>query len=103
MLKFRVVVPIVSLLALNLILTSCGSLPATTAIIYVAHSQSHSLSVIHLPADKTVASIQIENSSVADLNHTPSYPTSVAVTPDGSRGYVTDAVQYVRAVDTALN
>jgi YVTN family beta-propeller protein len=94
---------VVSLLALSLILTSCGSSPATTAIIYVAHSQSHSLSVIHLPADKTVAAIQIGNSSFGDLNHTPSYPTGVAVTPDGSRAYVTDAVQYVRVVDTPSN
>lgn len=94
---------VVSLLALSLILTSCGSSPATTAIIYVAHSQSHSLSVIHLPADKTVAAIQIGNSSFSDLNHTPSYPTGVAVTPDGSRAYVTDAVQYVRVVDTPSN
>jgi YVTN family beta-propeller protein len=108
--KCRVVVSGVSLVGLSLMLTSCGSSlasggssAATTAIAYVAHSQSHSLSVINLPAGKTVASVQIGNSSVGDLTHTPSYPTGVALTPDGSRAYVTDAVHYVRVVDTASN
>lgn len=65
--KCRVAFSVVSLVALSLILASCGggSPPATTEIAYVAHSQSHSPSVINIPADKTVASIEIGNSSVA--------------------------------------
>ena len=100
--KCRVVFAVVSLVALSLILASCGggSSPATTAIAYVAHSQSHSLSVINIPADKTVSSIEIGNSSVGSLNLTPSYPTGVALTPDGSRAYVTDASTSVWVVDT---
>ena len=103
--KCRVVFSVVSLLGLSLILASCGggSSPATTAIVYVAHSQSHSLSVIHVPADKTVASIEIGNSSVGTLTLTPSYPTGVALTPDGSLAYVTDGVTSVWAVDTGSN
>ena len=103
--KCHVVFAVVSLLGLSLILASCGggSSPATTAIIYVAHSQSHSLSVINIPADKTVASIEIGNSSVGSLNLTPSYPTGVAVTPDGSLAYVTDGSTSVWVVDTASN
>jgi YVTN family beta-propeller protein len=100
--KCRVVFCVVSLIGLSLILVSCGggSPPATAAIIYVAHSQSHSLSVINVPADKTVASIEIGTSSVGSATITPSYPTGVAVTPDGSRAYVTDAVTSVWVVDT---
>jgi YVTN family beta-propeller protein len=100
--KCRMVFSVVSLVAVILILASCGggSSPATTAIAYVAHSQSHSLSVIKIPADKTVASIEIGNSSVGDLNLTPSYPAGVAVTPNGSLAYVTDAVTSVWVVDT---
>jgi len=103
--KCRVVFSVVSLVALSLILASCGggSPPATTAIAYVAHSQSHSLSVINIPGDKTVASIEIGNSSVGSLTLTPSYPTGVAVTPDGSLAYVTDAVTSVWVVDTGSN
>src|ERR1039458_1147882 len=84
--KCRVVFSVVSLLGLSLILASCGggSSPATTAIAYVANSQSHSLSVINVPADKTVASIEIGNSSF-NSSTTASYPSGVAVTPDGSR------------------
>jgi DNA-binding beta-propeller fold protein YncE len=103
--KCRVVFSVVSLVALCLILASCGggSAPATTAIAYVAHSQSHSLSVINIPADKTVASLEIGNSSVGSLTVTPSYPTGVALTPDGSLAYVTDAVTSVWVVDTGSN
>ena len=102
--KCRVALSVVSLLGLSLILTSCGgSSPATTAIIYVAQSQSHSLSVINIPADNTLASIEIGNSSVGSLNLTPSYPTGVAVTPDGSLAYVTDASTSVWVVGTASN
>ncbi len=92
--KCRVVFSVVSLLGLSLVLASCGggSSPATTAIAYVANSQSHSLSVINVPADKTVASIEIGNSSLNSSTTTASYPSGVAVTPDGSRTYVTDAV-----------
>ena len=102
--KCRVVFSVVSLLGLSLILASCGggSSPATTAIAYVANSQSHSLSVINVPADKTVASIEIGNSSF-NSSTTASYPSGVAVTPDGSRTYVTDAVTSVWVVDTGSN
>src|ERR1017187_4960124 len=103
--KCRVVFCVVSLIGLSLILVSCGggSSPATAAIIYVAHSQSHSLSAINVPANKTVASIQIGNSSVGSSTTTPSYPTGVAVTPDGSRAYVTDANTPVWVVDSGSN
>jgi YVTN family beta-propeller protein len=103
--KCRVVFNVVSLLGLSLILVSCGggNSPATAAIIYVAQSQSHSLAVINVPADKTVASIQIGNSSVGSSTTTPSYPTGVAVTPDGSRAYVTDASTSVWVVDSGSN
>jgi YVTN family beta-propeller protein len=103
--KCRVVFNVVSLLGLSLILVSCGggNSPATAAIIYVAQSQSHSLAVINVPADKTVASIQIGNSSVGYSTTTPSYPTGVAVTPDGSRAYVTDASTSVWVVDSGSN
>ena len=103
--KCHVVSAVVSLLGLSLISASCGggSSPATTAIIYVAHSQSHSLSVINVPADKTMASIEIGNSSVGSLNLTPSYPTAVAITPDRSFAYVTDASTSVWVVDARSN
>ena len=103
--KCRLVFSVVSLVSLSLILASCGGggSPATTAIAYVAHSQSHSLEVINIPADKTVASVEIGNSSVGSLTLTPSYPTGVAVTPDGSLAYVTDASTSVWVVDTASN
>lgn len=102
--KSRVVF-VVSLVALSLILASCGggSSPATTAIAYVAHSQNHNLSVINIPADKTAANIEIGNSSFNSSTTTASYPSGVAVTPDGSRTYVTDAVTSVWVVDTASN
>jgi YVTN family beta-propeller protein len=103
--KCRVAFCIVSVVAFTLILASCGggSSPATMAIAYVAHSQSHSLSVINIPADRTVENIEIGNSSVGSLTLTPSYPTGVAVTPDGSLAYVTDAVTSVWVVDTRSN
>lgn len=103
--KCRLVFSVVSVVALNLILVSCGGggSPTTTAVAYVAHSQSHSLSVINIPADKTVASVEIGNSSVGSLTLTPSYPTGVALTPNGSLAYVTDAVTSVWVVDTASN
>jgi YVTN family beta-propeller protein len=103
--KRHIVVSVVSLIGLSLILASCGggSSPATTAIVYVAHSQSNNLSVIDVPADKTVANIKIGNSTFNSLTTTASYPSGVAVTPDGSRTYVTDAVQYVWVVDTTSN
>src|ERR1035441_7255925 len=103
--KCRVIFNVVSLLGLSLILASCGggSSPASVAIAYVAHSQTHSLSVINIPTDKTVSSIEIGNSSVGSLTTTPSYPTGVAVTPDRSRAYVTDASTSVWVVDTGSN
>jgi len=102
--KCRVVFSVVSVLGFSLTLTSCsGSSPATTAVAYVAHSASHSLSVMNIPADKTVRSIEIGNSSVGTLTLTPSYPTGVAITPDGTLAYVTDAVASVWVVDTGSN
>ena len=103
--KCRVIFNVVSLLGLSLILASCGggSSPASVAIAYVAHSQTHSLSVINIPTDKTVSSIEIGNSSVGSLTTTPAYPTGVALTPDRSRAYVTDASTSVWVVDTESN
>lgn len=104
--KCPVVCSVVSLLGLSLILASCGGgnspapAPTTNAIAYVAHAQSHSLSVIDIPADKTVSSIEIGTSSVGSATITPSYPTGVAVTPDGGRAYVTDASTSVWVVNT---
>ena len=103
--KSLVVFRVVSLLGLSLMLLACGggSSPAPTAIAYVAHSQSHSLTVINIPADKTVSRIEIGNASFSDLTHTASYPQRVAFTPDGSRAYVTDGSTSVWAVDTTTN
>lgn len=103
--KCRVVFAVVSLLGLSLVLASCGSgsSPATTAVAYVANSQSHSLSVINVPADKTVASIDIGNSPSNSSTTTATYLNSVAVTPDGSRAYVTDSFTSVWVVDTGSN
>ena len=103
--KCRAVFDVAFLLGLSLILACCGggSSPAPVAIAYVAHSQSHSLSVINIPADKTVAGIEIGTSSFFSLTTTPSYPTGVAVTPDGSLAYVTDASTSVWVVDTRSN
>ena len=100
------VVGFVVLSALNLILLACGSggaVPPPVAIAYVAPSQSHSLSVINIPANKTVSTIQIGNSSSGSLTMIPSYPTGVAVTPDGSRTYITDGSTSVWIVDTGSN
>jgi YVTN family beta-propeller protein len=95
----------VSLLGLSLVLLACsgGSTPAPVAIAYVAHAQSHSLSVINIPADKTVSRIEIGNSSSSSLAQAASYPQRVAVTPDGSRVYVTDGSTSVWVVDTMTN
>jgi YVTN family beta-propeller protein len=59
--------------------------------------------VINIPADKTVSSIEIGTSSFTSLTTTASYPTGVAVTPDGSRAYVTDGSTSVWVVDTRSN
>jgi len=77
----------VSLFGLTLMLLACGGgrSPAPTAIAYVAHSQNHSVTVVNIPADKTVARIEIGDSSVTSLTQTASYPQRVAFTPDGSR------------------
>jgi YVTN family beta-propeller protein len=103
--RCRVVFDVVSLLGLSLILAACGGgrSPAPVAIGYVAHSQSHSLSVIDIPANKTVSSIEIGTSSFSSLTATASYPTGVAVAPDGTRAYVTDGNTSVWVVDTASN
>jgi YVTN family beta-propeller protein len=62
--------------------------------------QSHSISVVNIPADKVVSKVQIGNSSSGSLTQTASYPQRVAVTPDGSRAYVTDGSTSVWIVDT---
>ena len=103
----RHVFAVVSLLGLSLIFAACGggagTLSAPAAIAYVAHSQSYSLSVINIPANKTVANIGIGNSSSSSLTTTASYPTGVAVTPNGRSVYVTDGNTSVWVVDTGSN
>lgn len=90
----------------------CGSLGTTTtgqsttpaiAYAYVAHSQSHSLSSIAIPADRTVSTVQIGSSSTGTATVQPSYPQDVVVTPDGKLAYVTDGVTSVWVVDTKTN
>ena len=94
----------VSPLGLSLVLLACGgSTPAPVAIAYVAHSQSHSLTTINIPANKTIAKIEIGNSSSSSLTQVASYPQRVAVTPDGSRVYVTDGSTSVWVVDSKTN
>lgn len=90
-----------------LMLVACrGVGPSTTgpgtvtAFAYVAHSQSHSMSTIEIPADRTVSTVQIGNSSVGTATVQPSYPQDVVVSPDGTRAYVTDGVTSVWVVDT---
>lgn len=61
------------------------------------------MSVINIPANKTVSTIEVGNSSYGSLTTTPSYPDRVAVTPDGSRAYVTDQNAFVWVVDTKSN
>ncbi len=103
--KHHVVFVAMSLLGLSAMLASCGggNAPAPVAFAYVAHPQSWSLSVISIPADKTVSNIEIGTSSSTSLTTTASYPSGVAVTPDGSRAYVTDASTSVWVVDTGSN
>jgi YVTN family beta-propeller protein len=50
-----------------------------------------------------VSNIKIGTSSSTSSNSSASYPTGVAVTPDGSRAYVTDGDTSVWAVDTGSN
>lgn len=104
--KCHIVLGVVSLFGLSLILLACGSgasIPAPVAIAYVAHPGSHSMSVVNIPTNKTVSTIEIGNSSSDSLTTTASYPTDVAVTPDGSRAYVTDGNTSVWVVDTKSN
>jgi YVTN family beta-propeller protein len=75
-------------------------MPKTTAVAYVAHSQSHSMSIINIPTDQTVSTIEIGDSSVGTPTVKPTYPQNVAVSPDGSRAYVTDGTASVWVVDT---
>ena len=104
--KCHVVLGVICLFVLSLILLACGSsanIPAPVALAYVAHPGSHSMSVVNIPANKTVSTIQIGNSSSGSLTTTPSYPQEVALTPDGSRAYVTDGSTSVWVVDTKSN
>src|SRR5579862_6850815 len=73
------------------------------AYAYVAHPQSHSLSTIAIPADKTVSTVQIGTSSVGTATVQASTPQEVVVSPDGTRAYVSDGVSSVWVVDTATN
>lgn len=93
---------VVCLLVSSLVLVGCGagSTPPPVAIAYVAHSQSHSISVVNIPTDKVVSKVQIGDSSSGSLTQTASYPQRVAVTPDGNRAYVTDGSTSVWIVDT---
>jgi YVTN family beta-propeller protein len=96
---------VVCLLTSSLVLVGCGGgrTPAPVAIGYVAHPQSHSMSVINIPADKLISTVQIGDSSFGSLTQTASYPQRVAVRADGSRAYVTDASTSVWIVDTQAN
>jgi len=58
------------------------------------------MSVLNIPADETVSTIEIGTSSVGTATVQPTYPQNVAVSPDGSRAYVTDANTSVWVVDT---
>jgi YVTN family beta-propeller protein len=88
-------------LCLSVMLSACGSPTAkTVAVAYVAHSQSHSMSVINIPADETVSTIEIGDSSIGSPTVTPSYPQNVAISPDGNRAYVTDGESSLWVVDT---
>lgn len=84
-------------------LSACGGgtpMAKTVAVAYVAHSQSHSVSVLNIPTDETVSTIEIGDSSVTTGTVKASYPQNVAVSPDGSRAYVTDGATSVWVVDT---
>lgn len=90
------------LLCFAFMLSACGGTGTSTqpAIAYVAHSQSHSMSVIKIPADETVSTIEIGTTSFGTATQIPTFPQNVAVTPDGSRAYVTDGNASVWVVDT---
>jgi YVTN family beta-propeller protein len=90
-------------LCLSFMLSACSRgtpTPKTVAVAYVAHSQSHSISIINIPADDTVSTIEIGDASATTGTLTASYPQNVAVSPDGSRAYVTDGSTSVWVVDT---
>lgn len=101
--KYHFVSCSICVLCLCFMLSACSSgtpAPKTIAVAYVAHSQSHSISVINIPADVTVSTIEIGDSSSGSAGVTPSNPQNVAVSPDGSRAYVTDGETSVWVVDT---
>jgi YVTN family beta-propeller protein len=89
-------------LCLSFMLSACSStpMPKTLAVAYVAHPSAHSMSVLNIPADETVSTIEIGDSSVGTATVKASYPQNVAVSPDGSRAYVTDGNTSVWVVDT---
>jgi YVTN family beta-propeller protein len=90
-------------LCLGLMLSACGGgtpMADTDAVAYVAHPSSHSMSVINIPADETVSTIEIGDSSVTTGTAKQSSPQNVAVSADGSRAYVTDGISSVWVVDT---
>jgi YVTN family beta-propeller protein len=87
----------------SFMLSACsGGTPTakTVAVAYVAHPSSHSISVINIPADQTVSTIEIGDSSVTTGTAKQSSPQNVAVSPDGSRAYVIDGISSVWVVDT---
>jgi len=101
--KYHFVLCSMCVLCLSLMLSACGGgapMAKTVAVAYVAHSQSHSMSIINIPADQTVSTIEIGDSSVTTGTATQSSPQNVAVSPDGSRAYVTDGISSVWVVDT---
>jgi YVTN family beta-propeller protein len=105
--KCHIILGVVSLFGLSLISLGCGtggaSIPPPVDIAYVANAQDHSMSVVNIPADKITSTIEIGNSSSTSFTTTASYPFDVAVTPDGSRAYVTDASTSVWVVETRSN
>jgi DNA-binding beta-propeller fold protein YncE len=100
--KSYLVMCLMCVVCLSVTFSACSStpMPKTLAVAYVAHSQSHSMSVINIPADETVSTIEIGDSSVATATLKASYPQNVAVSSDGGRAYVTDGNTSVWVVDT---
>lgn len=101
--KYHLVSCSMCVLCLSLTLSACSGgtpMPKTVAVAYVAHPSSHSMSVINIPADETVSTIEIGDSSVTTATAKQSSPQNVAVSADGSRAYVTDGISSVWVVDT---
>jgi YVTN family beta-propeller protein len=100
--KCYLVIRLMCVVCLSVTFSACSStpMPKTLAVAYVAHAQSHSMSVINIPADETVSTSEIGDSSVGTATLKASYPQNVAVSPDGSRAFVTDGNTSVWVVAT---